>query len=107
MEHQDWNQLVLGKRKKIPREVLREIPREISREIPKEVLREESDKPLKYIPKDLSRRIIEERIKQKWTQKQLAIASNVDISIVRQCENGTFIYNHILVNKIRKALKIL
>jgi transcriptional regulator with XRE-family HTH domain len=55
-----------------------------------------------YIPKELSKEIVQLRLTQKCTQKEMAHKLNIPIAIYCDMENGKSIYNTDTKNKIQK-----
>lgn len=73
---------------------------------------EESDTAPKTVPSSLSRAIRDARMNHKnsdgstMTQKQLATASNLPVSVIRDYENGNAILNSTQTQKIGKTLGV-
>ena len=52
----------------------------------------------------MAKRIAQARCEKKMTQKDLAAALSLPFKIVQEYENGKAIPNHIVINKMEKAL---
>jgi ribosome-binding protein aMBF1 (putative translation factor) len=110
MEHQDWKTIVL----KNPN-VVKNQPKNIVKktDLPKSTVNSsiklnENDEvtQIKYVPKDISKLIIQCRITKKLTRKDLANSLNLKEDIITNIENGKAIYDGNLIAKIKKILNV-
>ena len=110
MEHQDWKTIVL----KNPN-VVKNQPKNIVKktDLPKSTVNSsiklnENDEvtQIKYVPKDISKLIIQGRITKKLTRKDLANSLNLKEDIITNIENGKAIYDGNLIAKIKKILNV-
>lgn len=95
MNHQDWEPVVLTKKKPIS--------------INKSNKNNDDDdeiKKLKFISLNNSKLIQQARTNQKISQKDLAKKLNLDIKIIQSYECGKGVQNTQIMNKIEKFLKI-
>ncbi len=102
-QHQDWEPVVLHKKKAEPTEtVLRPKSDPVNK---KKVDQNLEEFKHKKVPKNISESIMKRRIELKMTQAQLAQKINERPSVVNEIENGSApTYNHVHVNKILRAL---
>lgn len=104
MEHQDWKQIVFTKENKYTNEQIKNY--EIKK---KEILLKKKEKendiikPLK-INYDLKKSIMQARINNKMSQKDLANKLNVSINVINGYENGKIIPNNQFIVRIEKIL---
>lgn len=61
---------------------------------------------IEYISKNMSKQIISTRLLKKWSQKDLAKASNLDVNLIKKYESGEIVPNTQVINKLSKALGI-
>ena len=110
MEHQDWKTIVL----KNPN-IVKNQPKNIVKktDLPKSTVNSsiklnENDEvtQIKYVPKDISKLIIQGRITKKLTRKDLANSLNLKEDIITDIENGKAIYDGNLIAKIKKILNV-
>jgi ribosome-binding protein aMBF1 (putative translation factor) len=110
MEHQDWKTIVL----KNPN-IVKNQPKNIVKktDLPKSTVNSsiklnENDEvtQIKYVPKDISKLIIQGRITKKLTRKDLANSLNLKEDIITNIENGKAIYDGNLIAKIKKILNV-
>jgi ribosome-binding protein aMBF1 (putative translation factor) len=94
--HQDWEPVVLSKKKKEPP------PPHPSAPAPKKEI--ETGDDLKKIPKMYARAIQTKRTELKLTQEKLAKSINEKTAVVNDIENARGTYDHVVMNKILKAL---
>jgi len=60
----------------------------------------------KKVSHQMSKSIIDARITKKWTQRDLANHSNVDIKLINEIEKGACLYDSNIFNKICKSLGV-
>lgn len=94
MHHQDWEPVVFSKKKK-------EKPPPTPPKPPKEI---ETGEDLKKIPTLYARAIQTKRTELKLTQEKLAKLINEKTAVVNDVENARGTYDHVVMNKILKAL---
>lgn len=111
MEHQDWKTIVLKNPNLIPKNQPKNIVKKT--DLPKSsvnssVTLNENDEvtKIKYVPKDISKLIIQSRIAKKLTRKDLANSLNLKEDIITNIENGKAIYDGNLISKIKKLLNV-
>ena len=94
--YQDWEPVVLltNKKKKEPQPIT-------PQQKPKEI---ETGEDLKKVPKMYARAIQAKRTELKLTQDKLAKSINEKTSVVNDVENARGTYDHVVMNKILKAL---
>ncbi len=93
--YQDWEPVVLTTKKKSPP------PPPPTPKKPKEI---ETGEDLKKIPKMYARAIQTQRTELKLTQEKLAKSINEKTAVVNDVENARGTYDHVVMNKILKAL---
>jgi ribosome-binding protein aMBF1 (putative translation factor) len=93
--HQDWEPVVLSKKKKDSN------PPPPAPAPKKEI---ETGDDLKKIPKMYARAIQTKRTELKITQEKLAKSINEKTAVVNDIENARGTYDHVVMNKILKAL---
>ena len=91
---QDWEPVVLTKKKDSPKPSPPPPPK-------KEI---ETGDDLKKIPKMYARAIQVKRTELKLTQEKLAKSINEKTAVVNDIENARGTYDHVVMNKILKAL---
>lgn len=104
MEHQDWNIITLTKAKvTIPKQ------KQINHQITKFNEVDQSTEPTRIntISETDRFKIINLRNKNKLSQENLAKKLNIRKEIIRDIENGVYINNKILINKIINVLSSL
>jgi len=58
------------------------------------------------VSKEMSDQIINARIAKKWSQKDLAIQSNIDVKLINDIEKGNSLYNANIFNILCKKLGV-
>jgi len=109
MDHQDWKTIVLKNPNLVnqPKNIVKKT------DLPKSTVNSsiklnENDEvtQIKYVPKDISKLIIQGRITKKLTRKDLANSLNLKEDIITNIENGKAIYDGNLIAKIKKILNV-
>lgn len=98
MQHQDWNTVVFNK-KKTP-------PKKVSQEIPKYIKIDNDVDNLSHERFTNHKKLIEARIAQNMSQKQLALKCNMNVNLLQKYESGIQIPNNNDLQKLRKVLNI-
>lgn len=103
MDSQDWKVIIINKTK-LP--VSKEIKPKIIKNNNSSVKLDENDEviAIKKVSKEISNLIIQGRVANKLTRKQLANKLNFKEDIIADIETGNAIYNGDQIAKIKKAL---
>jgi|TARA_B110000208_G_C11795290_1_gene439303 ribosome-binding protein aMBF1 (putative translation factor) len=105
LDHQDWKKIILKKTKPKNKEqatITKVLDPNIKLEKKIEVGTMEHTK----ITIELRTKIQQGRSSKNLTQKQLANAVNLPVSVISEIESGRAIYNHVHINKIKRFLKV-
>ena len=104
LDHQDWKQVVVGKKKSKSPKKKNKNPDTNLLKLEKKAENDE----LKHdkITKELRTKIQQGRASKGLTQKQLANNVNLPLQKITEIENGKAIYNHKDINRIKRYLKI-
>lgn len=106
--HQDWNVVVLTKKNK-KTELSPGTPKVVYAEtaVSAKKLNEDREEFVhKRVPKDVADSIRNKRLELKLSQSDLAQRINEKPSVIQEVESMKGVYNHILLNKISRALGI-
>jgi ribosome-binding protein aMBF1 (putative translation factor) len=113
INNQDWTTITLQNKEKIMKGMARKIVEkqgDMSSVINNKKIENETENfAIKYIPKELSKEIVNARIILKLSQKDFANKLNMSQSIYNELENGKAIYNvetKKIINKIENVYKI-
>lgn len=113
INNQDWTTITLQNKEKIMKGMARKIVEkqgDMSSVISNKKIENETENfAIKYIPKELSKEIVNARIILKLSQKDFANKLNMSQSIYTELENGKAIYNvetKKIINKIENVYKI-
>jgi ribosome-binding protein aMBF1 (putative translation factor) len=113
INNQDWTTITLQNKEKIMKGMARKIVEkqgDMSSVISNKKIENETENfAIKYIPKELSKEIVNARIILKLSQKDFANKLNMSQSIYNELENGKAIYNvetKKIINKIENVYKI-
>lgn len=110
--HQDWKTVVLSNPNKVaknqPKEIVKKDELHKPNLIPSGVKLDENDEvtSIKYVPKEISKLIIDARCAKKLSRKDLARNLNLKEDVLADIENGKAIYNGDQIAKIKKQLGI-
>jgi ribosome-binding protein aMBF1 (putative translation factor) len=120
MEHQDWTEIVFRKKVTYKKPLLSDeniVPkydtsrnRQNKNVTPAKKIEEKIENEEYIVPKishSMQIQIQQARHAKNWTQKQLAQACNIQMSIVRDYENGTVKPNRQDILKMNKALGVV
>jgi ribosome-binding protein aMBF1 (putative translation factor) len=97
-QHQDWEPVVLTKKRPVTAPPQRPAPKK------EPSIDEEEGKKLKTVPVHMAQEISKARTSLGLSRVQLAQRINEKPSVVSDIETGGCVYNHVHVNKILKAL---
>lgn len=105
MQHQDWEPVVFRTKKPTEKAVLKSVSeRKPGHE---RALTENTESfANKMFERDYIQEVIRKRVEKKWSQKDLAIKMNLDVSIVQRLEQGREVYDGNLKNKLNRILGI-
>ena len=114
-DHQDWNVVILRKFKKnnvdvsckneMVEKTIRNKPKDTVVDIRK--LEDNHDGSHHVlVSKEVANEIVKKRIELKMTQADLAQKINEKPCVIQEVESMKAIYNHVLINKIYRALDI-
>jgi ribosome-binding protein aMBF1 (putative translation factor) len=110
---QDWTTITIQNKEKIMKGMARKIIEkqgDMSSVINKKKIENETENfAIKYIPKELSKEIVNARIILKLSQKDFANKLNIQQAVYNELENGKAIYNietKKIINKIKNIYKI-
>ncbi len=113
INNQDWTTITLQNKEKMMKGMARKIVEkqgDMSSVINNKKIENETENfAIKYIPKELSKEIVNARITLKLSQKDFANKLNMSHSIYNELENGKAIYNvetKKIINKIENVYKI-
>jgi hypothetical protein len=113
INNQDWTTITLQNKEKMMKGMARKIVEkqgDMSAVISNKKIENETENfAIKYIPKELSKEIVNARIILKLSQKDFANKLNMSQSIYNELENGKAIYNvetKKIINKIENVYKI-
>jgi len=122
MEHQDWNSVVLGKKKSVkpknaehaahlgaPTQMKSARPnKQTSGAVvnPKKLEDADATEHLPQISTDLKQQIARARQDKGWTQKELAAKINERVTLVADYEAGRGLPDQKIINKMSKALGV-
>ena len=113
INNQDWTTITLQNKEKMMKGMARKIVEkqgDMSSVISNKKIENETENfAIKYIPKELSKEIVNARITLKLSQKDFANKLNMSQSIYNELENGKAIYNvetKKIINKIENVYKI-
>jgi putative transcription factor len=118
-EHQDWNTVVL-KKKKTDAEVKQErVKKHVGNTGPtmssttnkpawkiEKQVDDENSKPVTYVSKQDSSAIMKARLAMKLSQKDLAQRLNMQFKDIQDIENGKYLENKAIISKIKRVLHI-
>lgn len=111
MDHQDWKPVILKKpRSQLPK------PKKNGKVQPRrpdsdgvnkrKLEQDETYRPPSITP-TIARQIQTTRVEKTWSQKELAQRANLDLSVVKEYEQGRGLYNRPNLDKIGRALGII
>ena len=103
-QHQDWTPVIFKKKNETQ---VKQFNKTVSQLQPqyKAKLHEDSETfQTKYFDKEFADSVIKKRVEKKLNQKQLASLVNVDVHVIQRLEQGKEPYDHVLKNKLNRAL---
>jgi ribosome-binding protein aMBF1 (putative translation factor) len=103
--HQDWTPVVFKKKQETNKTVQKSISQHAPQYQTKLTENTEEFAP-KLFEKEYITNVINARISKKWTQKDLANATNIDVHRIQRLEQGKEVYDHQLKAKLNKVLGI-
>ena len=112
MEHQDFRVITIGSKEKKKANLSREIVKKnISNsnniyKVNSSKLENSDEIQLKYVDRNVVKKIIQARTLQKISQQDLANKLNVRKSVITELESGKMLKNNQFVSKVKKALRI-
>lgn len=112
MEHQDFRVITIGSKDKKKNNLNREIVKKnISNsnniyKVNATKLENSDDIQIKYVDRDVVKKIIQARTLQKISQQDLANKLNVRKSVITELESGKMLKNNQFVSKVKKVLRI-
>lgn len=113
MEHQDWETYILRgndfKKKEKEKKDDKNKPKISSQTIKDNKLEkkvEDGNMKHKKIDSELSKKIQQMRLSKGLTQKQLANQLSLPQQTINEIETGKYIYNHQVINKVKRKLNI-
>ena len=113
INNQDWTTITIQNKEKIMKGMARKIVEkhgDMSSVISNKKIENETENfAIKYIPKELSKEIVNARIILKLSQKDFANKLNIQQAVYNELENGKAIYNietKKIINKIENVYKI-
>jgi ribosome-binding protein aMBF1 (putative translation factor) len=113
--HQDWTPVILKKKPEQQKVVVQKHVKEaasVSATSNKPMWKIEQQvdsdvgKPIIYVSKDLSKKILAARVAAKLSQKDLAQKLNMQMKDVQDIESGKAIENKLILGKIKRCLNI-
>ena len=114
MNHQDWEPVVIGMKKKNKAPAgaapsaagtATTVSNKPAWKIEQQVDADHG-KPLKYVSRDDAKAIIKARIAMKLSQKEVAMRLNLQVKDVNDIESGKAVENRLILSKIRRVLQI-
>jgi ribosome-binding protein aMBF1 (putative translation factor) len=114
-DHQDWSPVVIGKTKgdnvkkdTARKQVISTTSSATNKPAWKIEQQVDSDvgKPIKYVSKEDSNKIIKARVTLKLSQKDLAQRLNMQVKEIHEVESGKAVENKAILSKIKRFLKI-
>ena len=109
LDHQDWNQIIVTKKNtsnKDPDKSKKKLSESQQKDIKLLKQVEEDNLKHKKVPPEIRKLIQLRRCELKWTQKDLAQRTNLQVTINNEIETGKAIYNPQHINKIKRVLKL-
>ena len=109
LDHQDWNQIIVTKKdtsNKDPDRSKKKLSESQQKDIKLLKQVEEDNLKHKKVPSEIRKLIQLRRCELKWTQKDLAQRTNLQVTIINEIETGKAIYNPQHINKIKRVLKL-
>ena len=111
MDHQDFRVITIGSKDKKLKNVKKEIvKRNVSNN--NSIINvnarklENEDIQLKYVDKEVVKKIIQARTLQKISQQDLANKLNVRKNVITELESGKMLKNNQFISKVKKILRI-
>ena len=108
LDHQDWKTVVV--KSKQSKEDKKNSCKKLSEAQQKDIklLKQAEEDNLKHkkVPPEIRKLIQLRRCELKWTQKDLAQRTNLQVTIINEIETGKAIYNPQHINKIKRVLKL-
>ena len=108
LDHQDWKTVVVKtKQSKAEKQTTTKKFSEAQQKDIK-LLKQVEEDNLKHkkVPPEIRKLIQLRRCELKWTQKDLAQRTNLQVTIINEIETGKAIYNPQHINKIKRVLKL-
>ena len=112
MEHQDFRVITIGSKDKKKANLNKQIVKKnISNSnniynVNATKLENSDEIQLKYVDRNVVKKIIQARTLQKISQQDLANKLNVRKSVVTELESGKMLKNNQFISKVKKALRI-
>ena len=104
LEHQDWKSIIINKKENKPKS--KNISNLHAKELKIHKLADNDELSHKKVPDNIRKLIQTKRSELKWTKKDLAQKTNLQLSIINEIESGKAFYNFQHINKIKRTLKI-
>jgi len=100
---QDFKPMILSKFPLNPKPKVQDQPKQPDNKEPQE----EIVKKKKTIDMEFSKQVVQARLAKKLSQEALAKNINVNVSVIKDYENGTAIQNGSIVSKLKKELNMM